>query len=161
MNADTKALIFLTFDGILAGVLAANAASIAEVFSLPRPVEWLWVAVIVSIASGGMFVLSILLLFIALFPRTKTPAEADTVSPFFFATIKKMGRDKFFSAVKNLTPETIEHALLDQIFANATIATIKLRYLKASVIMIVVAIVLLVAATSTLLLSTVPNPFAQ
>jgi hypothetical protein len=161
MSADTKALIFLTFDGVLVGVLAANSGSITQAVSVPRPAVWAWIVIFISTAFGVTYILSVLLLLIVLFPRVKTPRGADTESLFFFGSIDAMDRAKFILRAKGLTRLLIEDTLLDQIFVNSKIAATKYRYLRTSVVMIVVAVVLLAADVAALLLSATHIPLGQ
>lgn len=161
MSADTKAQIFLTLDGVLAGVLAANAGPISQSLSIPRPTAWLWAVGITSIVFAVTYILSILMLLIVLFPRVKTPADADKQSPLFFGAIAKMDRAVYLTKASDLDPGAIETSLLDQIYVNSTIAATKFRYLRVSVLVTVLAIVLLVADTAVLLLSTVPGPLVK
>jgi hypothetical protein len=150
-NADTKALIFLTFDAVLAGALTANVRGIADAFVGPRAAAWQALAVVLSLVFAVGFVLSVVSLLFSLFPRTTIrPYEAGDM--FFFGTLTRLPVKDFIAKARALDPVAIEEQVLSQVYVNAEIVGHKFRYLRASVLFLLVGVVGLVGATLTLVL---------
>jgi hypothetical protein len=150
-NADTKALIFLTFEAVLAGALTANVRGIADAFAGHRAPGWQALAVILSLFFATGFLLSVGCLLFSLFPRTTIrPYEAGDV--FFFGTLTRLPVKDFIAHARALDPTAIEEQLLSQVYVNAEIVGRKFHYLRASVVFLLVGIVGLVGAVLSLVL---------
>lgn len=151
-NADTKALIFLTFDGVLAGVLAANAGSITQALSKPRPQVWQEVILTLLIVFGVVFIASIFTLLGTLFPRIREDPGAKG-RLVFFGSIANMPQQDFIKEAKLLDAGSLEEALLEQIFVNSKIAAKKFTYLRLSIALAIVSVALIIVGFVCVLLS--------
>jgi hypothetical protein len=152
-NADTKALIFLTFDAVLAGALTANVRGIAEAFAGHRAAVWQGLAVVLALVFAAGFVLSVVNLLFSLFPRTTIrPYEGGDV--FFFDTLTRLPVQEFIAKARALDPSAIEEQLLSQVYVNAEIVGRRFRYLRASVAFLLLGILGLVGSILSLVLPT-------
>ena len=152
-NADTKALIFLTFDAVLAGALTANVRGIAEAFASHRAALWQGLAIVLGLTFAVGFVLSVISLLFSLFPKTTIrPYEAGDM--FFFGTLTRLPVQEFIAKARTLDPTAIEEQVLSQVYINAEIVGRKFRYLRASVVFLLLGIVGLVGAILSLVLPT-------
>lgn len=151
-NADTKALIFLTFDGVLAGVLAANAGLVSQTLAQLRPSAWQDVIVALLVAFTVVFLASVFTLLGTLFPRVgKNPGNKGRL--IFFGSIANLPQSDFIKDAMLIDADSVEEALLEQIFVNSKVAAKKFAYLRISVALAIMSVALIIVGTVCILLS--------
>jgi Family of unknown function (DUF5706) len=152
-NADNKALIFLTFDGVIAGALSVTGQPLLAALTAPRPDVTRWVVLGLAALFALLFLTSVGSTMLALVPSVSTKDEdGEKLSPFFFGAISRMSRQQFISAYESLDAAQVERELLIQIYINSGIVTRKYAHIRRAVILLAqAALVFAIALTCALL----------
>ncbi len=152
-NADNKALIALSFQGVVVVGLATVAEFVRAEINVQPAASRSWLTVLL-IAFIVFLVLSIFSAFRALFPIVSLGRPTGGGgSLFFFETVAAMPHDEFAARMRQLDIAGIESELIAQTHANAQVASRKFKRVKAVVIYLTIEVVCLVAATLIVLVT--------
>ena len=125
-TADTRITLILPLTTAMLGAIAA----ITPVYS-----KWTWCVGVSVLISVLLLASSLISISIALFPRTNGPVN----SMIFFGGIQTRSLERFRDDVDNFDENKYESDLINQCFINAKIANIKFKWVKKSLIFLLVA----------------------
>jgi len=127
-KAESKIPPILVIDTSMLGVIAAL---------IPKFSHWTNFFIIFSILTVVPLLLSLIFLFIAQFPRTKSPED----SLLYFGGIVSTSFDKYKKKIKAIESKDYFNDLASQTYRNSEIANTKYKWVRYSLIALFMAII--------------------
>ncbi len=127
---DTKARMVLGSAGIILGLLSFLDHDMVVGH-----------AVYVLYVTAGLLVTTVILSFLVIYPRTTSTAKGETA--IFYRSIIQQTRKEYHSMLEGITPDGILADYTRNIYSLALVQKNKFRFLKASLISMVLSIVFL------------------
>lgn len=125
------------YDNRASGLIGIDTGMLGVLAIMTRPTlsdGWLDAALILSILFIGI---SFSLIIVGTYPRMKGPKT----SFIFFGRISEMSEDEFKKSFKKCSEDEYLEDLLGQCHINSKILNVKFKYLRNSLLMIVLAII--------------------
>ena len=136
---------WVKFSDAKAGFLSAAYLGLLGIFftqSESLQITWCWCSTfaLVVIAFIASYAFGICSLIMTVFPRLRN--DSGIKSNFYFSHVAKMAFGKFSQSVKDMTGEEVDAALLEQIHINSKIASIKMKGVQISSVLLGISILL-------------------
>jgi hypothetical protein len=129
-NMDTKASILLAYLAVIIGFVVSNG--LPDLFTQPAPITFCYIIKVVFVVIMYLSLLSSIVLFLGtLTARIKGNNEKHSL--LFFGEIAKNSLNDYKSKILNRTEEELIKDVLEQVYINSKICTIKSKYYNIGV----------------------------
>ena len=130
-TADAKAAPVLALQVALLGALSTRSGELYSIIA-----NGPWDVERVAVIGFTIAYISLLAIVIVLAAMVYMPMIAKTgQSLIFFEDISDMEWEEFQSAAQNMSHDTIEHQLIDQIYRVSSVASVKMRRVRWPIIL--------------------------
>ena len=131
-NMDTKASILLAYLAVIVGFVVSNGPPDLFAQPAPSPITFCYVIKVVFVVTLYLFLFASIVLFLGtLTARIKGNNEKHSL--LFFGEIAKNSLNDYKSKILNRTEEELIKDVLEQVYINSKICTIKSKYYNIGV----------------------------